>query len=117
MDAMTLSERLVERRLLSSDELERLTKLQSEQQSPLTRLVVELGFLSEEDLLPVLRDHFDIPVMSLRDVPNVTLPIDLPPGIGEFSSKRLGHAGLPKSSRLPVPGCLSRTRPTHREST
>jgi general secretion pathway protein E len=82
--AMTLSERLVDRRLLSSEELERVVKLQSEQQAPLTRLVVELGFLSEEDLLPVLRDHFDIPVMSLRDIPNVTLPIDLPSGIGEF---------------------------------
>jgi len=50
----------------------------------LTRLVVELGLLSEEDLLPVLRDHFDIPVMSLRDVPNTTLPIELPSGIGDF---------------------------------
>ena len=81
---ISLSERLVERRLLSSEELERVIKLQTEHQSPLTRLVVELGFLSEEDLLPVLRDHFDIPVMSLRDIPNVTLPIELPSGIGEF---------------------------------
>jgi general secretion pathway protein E len=81
---LTLSERLVERRLLSSEELERVNKLQTEQQSPLTRLVVELGFLSEEDLLPVLRDHFEIPVMSLRDIPNTILPIELPPGIGDF---------------------------------
>ncbi len=81
---LSLSERLVERRLLSSEELERVNKLQTEQQSPLTRLVVELGFLSEEDLLPVLRDHFEIPVMSLRDIPNTILPIELPPGIGDF---------------------------------
>jgi len=81
---LSLSERLVERRLLSTDELERVNKLQIEQQSPLTRLIVELGFLSEEDLLPVLRDHFEIPVMSLRDVPNTILPIELPPGIGDF---------------------------------
>ena len=81
---MSLSERLVARRLLSSEELERVVKLQTEQQSPLTRLVVELGFLSEEDLLPVLRDHFDIPVMSLREIPNTLLPIELPPGIGDF---------------------------------
>ncbi|MGH7852321.1 MAG: type II secretion system ATPase GspE [Candidatus Binatia bacterium] len=80
----SLSDRLVQRRLLSSDELDRLIQLQSEQHAPLTRLVVELGFLSEEDLLPVLRDHFDIPVMSLRDVPNSTLAIDLPAGIGDF---------------------------------
>ena len=81
---LSLSERLVERRLLSNEELERVVKLQAEQQSPLTRLVVELGLLSEDDLLPVLRDHFDIPVMSLRDIPNTTLPIELPPGIGDF---------------------------------
>ena len=74
----------MERRLLSNEELDRVVKLQAEQQSPLTRLVVELGLLSEEDLLPVLRDHFDIPVMSLRDIPNTTLPIELPPGIGDF---------------------------------
>ena len=85
MDAATsLSDRLVERRLLSSDELDRVITLQSEQHAPLTRLVVELGLLSEEDLLPVLRDHFDIPVMSLRDVPNSALAIELPSGIGDF---------------------------------
>jgi general secretion pathway protein E len=85
MDAsMSLSERLVARRLLSGDELDRVIKLQTEQQSPLTRLVVELGMLSEEDLLPVLREHFDLPVMSLRDLPPTLLPIELPPGIGDF---------------------------------
>jgi general secretion pathway protein E len=85
MDApVSLSERLVQRRLLSADELERVLKFKEEQQAPLTRLVVELGFLSEDDLLPVLREHFDIPVMSLRDVPNTALPIELPAGIGDF---------------------------------
>src|SRR6266540_2846726 len=86
MDApqVSLSERLVQRRLISSEELERVMKLKEEQQAPLTRLVVELGFLSEEDLLPVLRDHFDIPMMSLKDVANTPLPIEFPPGIGDF---------------------------------
>jgi general secretion pathway protein E len=85
MDAqLSLSERLVERGLLSSDELDRIVKLQAEQQVPLTRLVVELGFLSEDDLLPVLRDHFEIPMMALRDVPNSPLPIEFPAGIGDF---------------------------------
>ena len=81
---LSLSERLVQRRLISSEDLERVIKLQVEQQVPLTRLVVELGFLSEEDLLPVLHDHFDIPVVSLKDVPNTPPPIDLPPGVGDF---------------------------------
>ena len=43
---MSLSEQLIERRLLSSEEMERVTKLQQEQQAPLTRLIVELGYLS-----------------------------------------------------------------------
>jgi len=80
----TLSERLIERRLLSGEELDRVLKLQQEHQAPLSRLVVELGFLSEEDLLPVLRDHFALPVMSLKDVPPTPLPIELPAGIGDF---------------------------------
>jgi general secretion pathway protein E len=81
---ITLSERLIERQLISSEELERVMKLQEEQQAPLTRLVVELGFLSEEDLLPVLHDHFGLPVMSLREFPNTAPPVELPPGIGDF---------------------------------
>jgi general secretion pathway protein E len=80
----TFAERLIERQLISGEEIERVKKLQDEQQAPLTRLIVELGFLSEEDLLPVLRDHFDLPVMSLRDVPNTPLPIQLPSNVGDF---------------------------------
>ena len=53
---LSLTEQLIERRLLSSEEMERVTKLQQEQQASLTRLIVELGFLSEDVLLPVLQD-------------------------------------------------------------
>ena len=85
MDAHTsLPTRLIERKLISSDELERVIKVQQEQQTPLTRLIVELGFLSEEDLLPVLRDHFELPLISLKDFPPTALAIDLPAGIGDF---------------------------------
>lgn len=79
-----LSQLLVARQLISGDELERVSKLQAEQQSPLTRLVVELGLVSEEDLLPVLRDYFNLPVISLRDVANTPPPIDLPGNAGDF---------------------------------
>src|SRR5690348_2854818 len=81
---LSLPERLIERRLISGEELERIVKLQQEQQTPLTRLVVELGFLSEEDLLPVLRDHFGIPLISLKDLPPTPLAIDFSPAIGDF---------------------------------
>ncbi len=66
---LTLPERLIERGLISAEELERIRKLQDKQQSPLARSVVELGFISEDDLLPVLSDHLGIPVVSLKDFP------------------------------------------------
>ena len=69
----TLGDRLIERGLISNEEMERVTKLQQEQHTPLTRLVVELGFISEDDLLPVLSDHLAIPIVSLKDIP-VTPP-------------------------------------------
>jgi general secretion pathway protein E len=79
-----LAGQLVERRLLSPEEMERVMKLQQEQQAPFTRLLVELGFLSEDDLLPVLRDHFDIPLVSLKDFPTTPLPIEFFPGVADF---------------------------------
>ncbi len=71
-----LEERLVERGLVSAQEMERILKLQQEQQAPLTRLVVELGFVSEDDLLPVLSDHLGIPLVSLKDFPLGPLPVE-----------------------------------------
>src|SRR6266496_5813799 len=79
-----LARQLVERRLLSPEEMERVMKLQQEQQAPFTRLLVELGFLSEDDLLPVLRDHFNIPFVSLKDFPATPLPIEFSPGVADF---------------------------------
>ena len=76
---LNLAERLVERQLLSDEEMERVIKLQQEQQASLTRLVVELGFLSEDDLLPVLRDHLNIALVSLKDFPSTPLPVELSP--------------------------------------
>src|SRR3989337_1429870 len=66
---LTLPERLIERGLISAEELERIARLQQEQHAPLTRLVVELGFVSEDDLLPVLSEHLGIPLVSLKDFP------------------------------------------------
>src|SRR5919109_5230387 len=81
---MNLAERLIERRLLSEEEIERVTKLQEEQQSSLPRLIVELGFISEDDLLPVLRDHFEIPLLSLKELPPSPLPVEFPRGVADF---------------------------------
>ena len=81
---LSLADQLIERRLLSSEEMERVAKLQQEQQASLTRLIIELGFLSEDDLLPVLRDHFEIPMVALKDFPATPLPVEFSPTVGDF---------------------------------
>jgi len=82
--SLNLAGRLVERHLISADEMERVMKLQQEQQAPFIRLVVELGFISEDDLLPVLRDHFELPLTSLKDFPTTALPLEFSSGAIEF---------------------------------
>ena len=79
-----LAEKLVERKLLSDEEMERVVKLQVERHAPFTRLIVELGLLSEDDLLPVLRDYFNIPLYSLKDEPLTPAPLELDSTIAEF---------------------------------
>src|SRR5512143_3363502 len=82
--SLNLAGRLVARHLISADEMERVMKLQQEQQAPFIRLVVELGFISEDDLLPVLRDHFELPLTSLKDFPTTALPLEFSSGAIEF---------------------------------
>jgi len=72
----TLEERLIERGMISTEEMERVAKLKQEQHGRLPRLVVELGFVSEDDLLPVLSDHLGVPVVSLKDFPSDPLPLE-----------------------------------------
>ena len=82
--SLNLAGRLVEQRLLTEEELERVMKLHQEQDAPLIRMIVELGFVSEDDLLPVLRDHFGVPLISLKDMPATPLPIEFPDSVAEF---------------------------------
>ncbi len=87
---LTFEQRLVDRGILSPDEMERVVKLQHEQRAQFPRLVVELGFVSEDDLLPVLSEHFGIPVVSMKDFPVAPLPLDpVMDGVDFFKSSRM----------------------------
>src|ERR1043166_82687 len=79
-----LAEKLIEKRLISDQEMDRVVKLRNEQQGSLARLVVELGFLSEDDLLPVLRDYFGVPLISLKDQPQTAVAVEFSSGIADF---------------------------------
>ena len=68
-DYISLGERLVKQRLISADDLKKVMLYQEERHDSLARLVIDLGFVSEEDLLPVLSSQLGIPCVSLKDFP------------------------------------------------
>jgi len=72
---VTLGERLIKQGIISADDLKRVMRLQEEQHTSLVRLIVELGFVSEDDLLPVLSEHLSIPCVSLKDFPTTSLSV------------------------------------------
>src|SRR5581483_4216473 len=54
---------------VSSDDLRRAQRVQQERSEPLERLLVELGFLSEDDLLGFLSEYYQAPILGPRDFP------------------------------------------------
>ncbi|HLF86667.1 MAG TPA: ATPase, T2SS/T4P/T4SS family, partial [Nitrospiria bacterium] len=73
---LSLEERLIERGIISAEERERILKLKEEGQAPLLRLLIELGFVSEENLLIQVSDFLGIPLASLNDFPSISLPLE-----------------------------------------
>ncbi|MEK7280384.1 MAG: type II secretion system ATPase GspE [Nitrospirota bacterium] len=73
---LSLEERLIERGIISAEERERILKLKEEGQAPLLRLLVELGFVSEENLLVQVSDFLCVPLVSLSDFPSISLPLE-----------------------------------------
>ncbi|MBI3300694.1 MAG: Flp pilus assembly complex ATPase component TadA, partial [Deltaproteobacteria bacterium] len=54
---------------VSIDDLRKVQRVQQERGEPLERLLVELGFISEDDLLVLLAEYYHAPVVSARDFP------------------------------------------------
>jgi general secretion pathway protein E len=54
---------------VSIDDLRRIQRVQQERSEPLERLLVELGFLSEDDLLNFLSEYYQAPILTPREFP------------------------------------------------
>ena len=67
-----LGELLVERGLLPEDDLQKALQLQRERKGRLGKILLDLGYLSQQDLLSVLSEQLGIPLVApaeLKDVP------------------------------------------------
>src|SRR5215813_7908123 len=54
---------------VSADDLRRVQHVQQERSEPMERLLVELGFLSEDDLLTLLSQYYGAPIVGTREFP------------------------------------------------
>ena len=63
-------EMLLARSKVSVDDLRKVHRVQQERGGePLERLLVELGFMSEDDLLVLLAEYYHAPIVNARDFP------------------------------------------------
>ncbi len=62
-NALRLGELLIKKGLISAEELERALKEQRVAEQPLGRTLVEMGFLTEIQLLTALAQHFGVPFL------------------------------------------------------
>ncbi|HEY8514988.1 MAG TPA: type II secretion system ATPase GspE [Candidatus Binatia bacterium] len=82
----SLEDLLVERGRVSPEDLRKIRKLQQERGERIERLLLDLGFISEDDLLPVFSEYLGVPLVSRKDLPSSAISI---PGL---NVKFLRHA-------------------------
>ncbi len=70
---LLFGQRLLGRGLVDEEELKTALQLQKETRQKLGRILVDLGYLSERDLLVSLSEHLGIPYISGADYPKVPI--------------------------------------------
>jgi general secretion pathway protein E len=78
-----LDELLLEQGRVSADDLRKVHRLQRERGERVERLLLDLGFISEEDLQPVLARHLGVDTAVRADFPESPVPL------GQLSLKYL----------------------------
>ncbi len=69
---MRIGERLIARKLISQEELERGLEIQKERGEKIGKILLDLGFLSARDLLLVLSEQLEVPLVTIEGPPLVT---------------------------------------------
>src|SRR5690349_18279468 len=82
----TLEQLLLEQGRIGADDLRKIKRLQQERGERLERLLLDLGFISEEDLLPLLSEYLGVDPVTRKDFPEIPVPL------GNLNLKFLKHA-------------------------
>src|ERR1041385_8712741 len=69
---MRLGEILIERRLITQEDLDRALELQRDRGDKLGKILVDLGFIAQRDVLAALSEQLDVPLIVLDGPPAVS---------------------------------------------
>jgi hypothetical protein len=69
---MRLGEILIERKLISQEDLERALELQKERGDKLGKTLVDMGFVAMRDVLAALADQLNVPLVAIEGPPAVS---------------------------------------------
>jgi general secretion pathway protein E len=69
---MRLGEILIERRQITQEDLDRALELQRERGDKLGKILVDLGFVAQRDILSALAEQLQVPVLSIDAPPAVS---------------------------------------------
>jgi len=69
---MRLGEMLIERKLIQPEDLDRALEIQRERGDKIGRILVDLGFVAQRDVLQALSDQLGVPMASLDSPPPVS---------------------------------------------
>ena len=66
---MRLGEMLIERRLITAEDLDRALELQKERGEKIGKILVDLGFIAARDVLAALSDQLGVPLVAIEGPP------------------------------------------------
>ena len=69
---MRLGEILIERRQITQEDLDRALELQRERGDKIGKILVDLGFVAQRDVLSALAEQLQVPVLSIEGPPAVS---------------------------------------------
>src|SRR4029077_10893342 len=69
---MRLGEILIQRKLITEEDLERALELQKERGDKIGKTLVDLGFVAMRDVLAALSDQLGVPLVSIEGPPTVS---------------------------------------------
>ena len=84
--AQSLEQLLLEQGRISSDDIRKVKRLQAERGERFERLLLDLGFISEEDLQPLLARYLGVAAITRKEFPTEPVPL------GKVSLKYLRRA-------------------------